>query len=511
MAVRPYDSTVEDTVGEVLELVKGVVGEDWVTDDPAITIGYSKDNSFETAKKPHIVALPENTEQVQEIVRIAGRYGMAVQPASAAINCAGGCIPQRGGILLDLRRMDKILEIDAENMTITMQPAVRFGVAQNVLRQQGLYAVNPSAPHTAGVATNHMDKGIGMPANKFGVGPDHIVSMTFVMPDGEILKTGSSALPGAEKVCVEGPGPDISGLFHSSMGIFGVMVEMITQVYEWPKVEVLKVAQFETEDLNEVSEFFYKVTREDFVNECSHLQDSYFSWFATEDDEVGAGVVEYIPRNNAIVIMGGENEEEARLKDEQFLRLVERNGYELMDDSVVDMLSDMIGDIAYECKVLQSTMRVTRFFGSFQVVWFNSNLDRVSDLHKKYQRLADKHFKDTDWRNWQVAYPPTEVTVYTQPLEFGRSVMLELDFFISFDDSESVKRGLAFGYDAINMVLDDGGHFDRPYGGSGSFNFGTLQTPRLGTYSELLGELKADIDPRNIMAPGRLNLPVDPA
>lgn len=49
-----------------------------------------------------------------------------------------------------------------------------------------------------------------------------------------------------------------------------------------------------------------------------------------------------------------------------------------------------------------------------------------------------------------------------QPLEFGRSVMLELDFLISFNDSESVKRGLTFGYGAINMVLDDGGLFDRP-------------------------------------------------
>jgi FAD/FMN-containing dehydrogenase len=509
MAVRTYDSTVQDTVEQVMGLLKEVVGEEWISNDPAILIGYSKDNSFETAKKPHVVVLPENTEQVQQIVRVAGRFGMAVTPASTAINCAGGCIPQRGGILLDLRRMDRILEIDAENMTITIEPAVRFGVAQNLLRQQGLYAINPSGPHTAGVATNHMDKGIGMPANKFGVGPDHIVSMTFVMPDGEIVKTGSGALPGAEKVCVEGPGPDMSGLFHSSMGIFGVMTEMTTQVYEWPNVEVLKVATFETEDLNPVMEFFYDVTREDFVNECSHLQDAYFSWFATQDSEVAASIVDYIPRNDAIVILGGENEEEARLKEEQFLRLVERNGYELMEDSIVDMLSEMIGDICYETKVLQSTMRVTRFFGSFQVVWFNTNLDRVADLHKKYQRLADKHFRDNDWRNWDKPFPPTEVTVYSQPLEFGRSVMLELDFFISFDDSESVKRGLAFGYDAINMVLDDGGLFDRPYGGHGSFSFGTLQTPRLGTYAELLAELKRDIDPRNIMAPGRLSLPVN--
>ncbi len=508
MAVRPYDPTVEETVEEVVGLLAEVVGDDWVSSDPAILIGYSKDNSFETAKKPHVVVLPETTEQVQEIVRVAGRFGMAITPASTAINCAGGCIPQRGGILLDLRRMDRILDIDEENMTITVQPAVRFGVAQNTLRQRGLYTINPSGPHTAGVATNHMDKGIGMPANKFGVGTDHIVSMTFVMPDGEIVKTGSGALPGAEKVCVEGPGPDMSGLFHASMGTFGVMTEMTTQVYEWPAVEVLKVATFETEDLDQVTDFFYEVTREDFVNECSHLQDSYFSWFATDDDDVAESIVEYIPRNNAIVILGGENEEEARLKEEQFLRLVERGGYELMADNIVEMLSEMIGDITYECKVLQCTMRVTRFFGSFQVVWFNTNLDRVAELHKKYQRLADKHFRDADWRNWQVAFPPTEVTVYTQPLEFGRSTMLELDFFISFDDSESVKRGLAFGYDAINMVLDDGGLFDRPYGGSGSFSFGTLQTPRLGTYNELLRELKRDIDPRNIMAPGRLNLPL---
>ena len=179
-----------------------------------------------------------------------------------------------------------------------------------------------------------------------------------------------------------------------------------------------------------------------------------------------------------------------------------------MPEFLLDMLTQLI-DICYEVKVLQVTMRVTRLFGSFQVVWFNTSLERVPELHKNYQRLCQKQFGDTDYRNWDKPFPPTEVTVYTQPLEFGRSVMLELDFFISMNDSESVKRGLAFGYDAINMVLDDGGLFDRPYGGSGSFSFGTLQTPRLGIYADILAELKFDIDPRNIMAPGRLGLALD--
>jgi len=510
MATRTIDETVEATIREVVKKLGKVVGEDWVSDDPAILIGYSKDNSFEAAKKPHIVVLPETTEEVQEIVRIADRYGMAVQPSSTAINCAGGCIPQRGGILLDLRRMDSILDIDTENMTVTIQPAVRFGVAQNVLRQQGFYAINPSGPHTAGVAPNHMDKGIGMSANKFGVGTDHIVSMTFVMPNGEILKTGSAALPGADRVCVEGPGPDLSGIFHSSMGIFGVLVEMTTQIYEWPDVEILNVMQFETEDLNPVIDCFYDVTREDFANECSHLQDAYFAWFMTEEDDEAAALVDLLPRNNIMVIVGGETEQEARLKEDQLKRLAEREGYEFMTPALLSMLSELI-DIPYECKVLQVTMRVTRYFGSFQVVWFNTSLERVPELHKNYQRLNARHFGDTDYRNWEKAFQPDEVTVYTQPLEFGRSVMLELDFFISFNDAESVKRGLAFGYDAISMVLDDGGLFDRPYGGATGSSFGSLQTPRLGTYNELLHELKADIDPRNIMAPGRLTLPLGPA
>ena len=121
-----------------------------------------------------------------------------------------------------------------------------------------------------------------------------------------------------------------------------------------------------------------------------------------------------------------------------------------MPEFLLDMLTQLI-DICYEVKVLQVTMRVTRLFGSFQVVWFNTALERVPELHKKYQRLCEKQFGDTDYRNWSKPFPPTEVTVYTQPLEFGRSVMLELDFFISMNDSESVKRGLAFGYDAINI------------------------------------------------------------
>lgn len=404
MATRTYDPTVEKTVNEVVGLLRDVVGSDWVSDDPAILIGYSKDNSFEAAKKPHVVVLPETTEEVQEIVRIADRFGMAVQPSSTAINCAGGCIPQRGGILLDLRRMDKILDIDEENMTVTVQPSARFGVVQNVLRQSGFYTINPSGPHTAGVATNHMDKGIGMSANKFGVGTDHIVSMTFVMPDGEVLRTGSGALPGAEKVCVEGPGPDISGIFHSSMGIFGVMTEMTTQMYEWPEHEILKVVTFETEDLNPVVEFFADVTREDFVNECAHLQDSYFAWFLSDDNAEADSLLEMIPRNNVIVILGGETEEEARLKEQQLERLAERKGYEFMADFLLNMLSEII-DIPYECKVLQVTMRVTRWFGSFQVVWFNTSLERVPELHKRYQRLCIKHFADADYRNREMAFP----------------------------------------------------------------------------------------------------------
>ena len=269
MGERVIDKTVEKTVNAAMR--GDARGGGRATGSPTTRPSSSatpRTTASRRPKKPHLVVMPENTGEVQEVVRIAGRYGMGVQPSSAAMNCAGGCIPQRGGILLDLRRMDAILDVDTDNLCVTIQPSVRFGVLQNLLKSRASTPSTPPGRTPREVATNHMDKGIGMPANKYGVGPDHIVSMTFVMPDGELLRTGSSALPGGGEGLRgrsrAGPLRHLPLLHGHLRGDGGDDHPDLREA----AVDLLEVATFESEDLTPVVEFFYDVTREDFVNDA---------------------------------------------------------------------------------------------------------------------------------------------------------------------------------------------------------------------------------------------------
>ena len=188
------------------ELLAKSWASDWVTDDPAILIGYSKDNSFETAKKPHLVVLPENTEQVQEVVRIAGRYGMAVQPSSAGHQLRGRLHPAAGrhpagpaahGQHPRRGRREHVRDHPALR---PLRGAAEHAEAAGPLRHQPLRPAHRRAwPPTTWTRAS------ACPPTSTGWAPTTSSRMTFVMPDGELLRTGSSALPGRGEGLRRGP------------------------------------------------------------------------------------------------------------------------------------------------------------------------------------------------------------------------------------------------------------------------------------------------------------------
>lgn len=96
MAIKEIDLTAKELYEEVYEEIKKIVGEEWVENDPMILIGYSRDQSLETAHNPNLVVLPESTEQVSKILKVASKYGTPVVAWSTGGNTGGGCIPSAG-------------------------------------------------------------------------------------------------------------------------------------------------------------------------------------------------------------------------------------------------------------------------------------------------------------------------------------------------------------------------------------------------------------------------------
>ena len=110
----------------VEEKLKKAIGEQWVSSNPADLSVYGRDFTIYSGERPNIVVLPETTEDVQKVMRIAYEHKIPVVPLSTGFNHGGLAVPRKGGILVDLKRMNRLVEIDEETLTASFEPGVRM-------------------------------------------------------------------------------------------------------------------------------------------------------------------------------------------------------------------------------------------------------------------------------------------------------------------------------------------------------------------------------------------------
>jgi len=228
-------------VQEVKEKLSEAIGEEWVSDNPADLSSYGRDFTIFSGERPNIVAMPASTEEVQKIVRIAYEHGIPVVPQCSGFNHGGLSIPRKGGILVDLRRMDQVCSVDEESMTVTVSPGLRMRYVWweviNYRATKGFH-LKPILPMTFGsvsLLSNYISRGGAGMAVKYGINAELSSDMTWVLPNGEILKVGASAIPKVGKVGLHyNPGPDLFGMFFNADGMFGICTELTAKCYPEP-------------------------------------------------------------------------------------------------------------------------------------------------------------------------------------------------------------------------------------------------------------------------------------
>jgi len=214
-----------------LKLVQGVVGEENATSDRAICASYSRDQHwhFVPAKNPAFVVRPGDKEEVREVLVLANREKVPVVPYSTGINVRGLAIPvHEGSVLLDLSRMNRILEVNPEMKTATVEPGVTFGMLLEETRKHKLRPAFPDAPLTVSVLVNYYLRGIYQ--TSAADGHDHTLSYEMILPNGETLKTGSRSLSEMPYFRY-GVGPDFTGVFSAHPGTCGVVTELTAKLY----------------------------------------------------------------------------------------------------------------------------------------------------------------------------------------------------------------------------------------------------------------------------------------
>ncbi|HID20333.1 MAG TPA: FAD-binding oxidoreductase, partial [Methanophagales archaeon] len=222
---------MNETFSKLVKKLQAIVGEANATDDRAICTSYSRDQHwhFVPAKNPACVVRPGTKAEVRSVLILANTHKIPVIPYSTGINVRGLTIPVHdGSILLDLSRMNRILEINPEMKTATIEPGVTFGMLLEQTRKYKLRPAFPDAPLTVSVLANYYLRGIYQTAAADG--HDHTISYELILPNGETLKTGSRALSEMPYFRY-GVGPDFAGMFCAHPGTCGVVTELTAKLY----------------------------------------------------------------------------------------------------------------------------------------------------------------------------------------------------------------------------------------------------------------------------------------
>ena len=223
---------------KIIEQLKEIVDSDHVLYSDMDLELYSYDASLERSR-PDVVVLPDSTEQVSKVVALAHREDIPIIARGSGTNLSGGTVPLKGGILVHFSQMNRILEIDIPNRTVTVEPGVITLDLQNLLLKKGfVYAPDPASQKVSTLGGNFGENSGGPHCLKYGVTTNHILGAEVVLNDGTVIWTGGKSQ--------DNPGYDIIGLLVGSEGTLGIVTKMILKIIRAPEAVKTMLAIYES-------------------------------------------------------------------------------------------------------------------------------------------------------------------------------------------------------------------------------------------------------------------------
>jgi len=216
---------------QIVDELKQIVGErNVIYDDIEAMEAYSHDEVAEKhyAHMPDVVLKPASAEQISKIVKLANKYKIPVTPRGAGSGLSGGAVPICGGIVLSVEKMNKILEIDTQNLMAVVEPGVVTNEINNVVKEYGLYyAGYPMSVETCYVGGNVAENAGGGKAIKYGVTARYIMGLEMVTPEGDIITLGGKRVKDVT-------GYNLLHLMVGSEGTLGIFTKIIVKLQPMP-------------------------------------------------------------------------------------------------------------------------------------------------------------------------------------------------------------------------------------------------------------------------------------
>ena len=216
----------------IVNSLRQIVGEDNILTDAHDMEPYAHDEVMGLRADPEVVVKVTSTQQIAEIFRLAQQERIPVTPRGAGYGLSGGAVPVCGGIVLSTEKMNRILEIDKENLMVTVEPGVITGHLHQAVEAEGLfYPPDPASLDSCSIGGNIAEGAGGPRAVKYGVTKDYVCGLEVVLPSGEIITCGG-------KLVKNVTGYNLIQLLIGSEGTLAVVTRIILRLIPLPKLRV---------------------------------------------------------------------------------------------------------------------------------------------------------------------------------------------------------------------------------------------------------------------------------
>ena len=223
---------------EVVRELKNIVGDAYCRDDPQTLLVHSYDGTPMLQALPEAVVYPASTREVSEVMKVLSRHCIPLVSRGSGTNLSGGTVPVQGGVVMVMHRMDRIVEVDLENLTATVQPGVNTKRFADHVEQLGLfYPPDPSSMAVSTIGGNIAECSGGLRGLKYGTTKDYVIGLEAVLASGEIIRTGG-------KLMKDVAGYDLTKLLVGSEGTLAVITEATLKLIPPPQHKRTMLAMY---------------------------------------------------------------------------------------------------------------------------------------------------------------------------------------------------------------------------------------------------------------------------
>ncbi len=449
-----------------MEKLIEIVGRENFTDQLEELVPYSYDASM-NVHRPQAAVWPETTEQVSQIVKFANEHKIPVVPRGAGTSLSGGAVPIQGGIIIDLSKMNKILQINIESRYVRVQAGVVCDDLNRALAKHSfIFPPDPASSTVSTIGGNVNTNAGGIKGAKYGTTRDYVLGLEVVLPTGEVMRTGSYTMK-----CVSGY--DLSKLFVGSEGTLGIVTEVTLKINPIPRHAMTAVATYAK--LEDAGKAISQTMTSGVIPSVMEILDKVTLKSIKENTDID------LPEAEAMILTetDGYTWEEVESQMEVVLNILKQN-HPIQIKTAKDEKERL--NLWKARKTAYATL--ARASHSFVLDDVTVPISRIPELLVGIQEISKKH----------------GIVVAT----FGHAGDGNLHPQILYDeyDADQVERTEKVEQEIFKLAISLNGTLSGEHGiGLSKANFMTLEHDPVEM--ALMRKIKKTLDPNNIMNPGK--------